>query len=117
MSNHPSLIEAAKAVISQADISHHSPGGIESVDVLYPAIAQLRAALSATPDAASADGAGLCEWLGNDDGTWNPSCDGEAFIFNDGGPLENKFRFCPYCAKPIGEFQEDTTPTRQESAS
>jgi len=28
---------------------------------------------------------------------------GNAFIFNDGGPKDNRFRYCPYCGKLILE--------------
>lgn len=38
-----------------------------------------------------------CHWREDDDGTWIPSCGGDAFEFNEGGPVENKFARCPYC--------------------
>lgn len=37
-----------------------------------------------------------CEWTVDDDGIYNSSC-GQIFVFTDDGPIENKFRYCPYC--------------------
>lgn len=33
-------------------------------------------------------------------GYWETGCD-NLFQFNTGGPEENRFKFCPYCGKPI----------------
>ena len=44
-----------------------------------------------------------CLWgedVDEQEGYWESSC-GSSFIFNDGGPFENEFLFCPYCGKPI----------------
>ena len=41
-----------------------------------------------------------CHWESDCDGTWNSQC-GLAFIFNDDGPCENEFKFCPKCGGPI----------------
>ena len=39
----------------------------------------------------------VCEWSGDPySSTWETECD-NAFVFNDEGPEENGFRFCPYC--------------------
>ena len=37
-----------------------------------------------------------CEWSENSDGQWETSCD-NMFEFNEGGPILNGFKFCPYC--------------------
>jgi DNA-binding XRE family transcriptional regulator len=37
-----------------------------------------------------------CRWTEDEDGNWDTAC-GETFTFIDGGPKENKTRFCPYC--------------------
>jgi len=42
-----------------------------------------------------------CEWKETDEGS-ESGC-GELFIFNDGGPFDNGFVFCPYCGKKIEE--------------
>jgi len=42
----------------------------------------------------------LCVWREDEDGSWWSDCD-NGFIFNDAGPHENKFEFCPYCGKEI----------------
>ena len=34
------------------------------------------------------------------DGHWETGC-GEAFNFFDGGPIENRMNYCPYCGKPL----------------
>lgn len=51
-----------------------------------------------------------CVWeIDQDDSGefWKPGCDDSGvkdFYFSDGGPFENNFKFCPYCAKPIVEL-------------
>jgi hypothetical protein len=46
-----------------------------------------------------------CVWTRDEDmhGTeyWELSCGDHPFVFTDGGPEENKFRFCPTCGKPL----------------
>ena len=39
---------------------------------------------------------------------------GQAFTFNDGGPAENNFNFCPYCGKPIETQQLSTDWEKDE---
>lgn len=41
-----------------------------------------------------------CTWTEDGDGVWETAC-GEAYCFTDGGPRENRSRFCPYCGKPL----------------
>ncbi len=41
-----------------------------------------------------------CAWTEDGDGVWQTAC-GEAFVFTDGGPAENRARFCPYCGRPL----------------
>lgn len=42
-----------------------------------------------------------CFWqFEDDDGSYSTSCN-HMFIFNDEGPNENGFRFCPYCGKSL----------------
>ena len=48
----------------------------------------------------------ICDWVEDYDGVWSSACD-NAFVFNDGGPKENDFKYCPYCRKKIKE-QTDT---------
>ena len=33
---------------------------------------------------------------------WDTCC-GEVYCFIDGGPSENRMRFCPFCGKPIAQ--------------
>jgi hypothetical protein len=41
-----------------------------------------------------------CTWTEDDDGPWDVEC-GNRFEFNEGGPPENGFDFCPYCGKKL----------------
>jgi len=47
-----------------------------------------------------------CLWASDGNGVWTSDChrtngDGPSFAFDDGGPVENGFSFCPYCGKPL----------------
>jgi len=51
-----------------------------------------------------------CLWLINPDyltqiDIYETSC-GNSFTFNDGGPTENDFEFCPYCGMAIKTGEE-----------
>ena len=37
-----------------------------------------------------------CRWKEDEDGNWFTGCM-EGFVFMDGGPVENSFKFCCYC--------------------
>ena len=43
-----------------------------------------------------------CTWTENEDGVYETNCD-NMFVFNDGGPVENGFRYCPYCGLELSE--------------
>lgn len=43
-----------------------------------------------------------CAWNEDEEGYWNTTC-GEIWIFNDGGPSDNRCNYCFYCGKPIEE--------------
>jgi hypothetical protein len=62
---------------------------------------KLDAALRACPEALAPPDDG-CVWtLEDEDGSaYQTSC-GEMFEFNDGGPAENKAKFCQYCGKAL----------------
>ena len=47
-----------------------------------------------------------CGWKQDQDGNWWTSC-GKGFTFVDGGPVENGFKFCPYCGGEIWMGQEE----------
>lgn len=42
----------------------------------------------------------VCEWLEDDDGNWETSCD-NAHVLNDGTPAENGMKFCCYCGRVL----------------
>ena len=46
-----------------------------------------------------------CRWtIPNDtyDGdVYEPECGADPWEFNDGGPVENKMRFCPFCGRRL----------------
>ena len=47
-----------------------------------------------------------CTWTQNDDeddSYWAAACCDHLFVFNDGGPVENSFRYCPYCGLELKE--------------
>ena len=47
-----------------------------------------------------------CTWTQNDDeddSYWAAACCDHLFVFNDGGPVENGFRYCPYCGLELKE--------------
>jgi hypothetical protein len=37
-----------------------------------------------------------CQWTEDEDGNWSTAC-GECFVFETGGPKENKAQWCPFC--------------------
>jgi len=41
-----------------------------------------------------------CGWKQDKDRNWWSSC-GEGYRLDDGGPVENGFKFCPYCGGEI----------------
>lgn len=62
------------------------------------AMRQERDAALARVDAAKA---APCVWAEEGEGEyWSTRC-GQANWFADGGPAENRYRFCPYCGNPI----------------
>lgn len=48
----------------------------------------------------------FCEWTyeGLED-YWATAC-GNKHVFIDGGPVDNKHKFCPYCGNEIHQFDE-----------
>jgi len=48
-----------------------------------------------------------CKWTEDDTcDFWETAC-GQLFEFNDGGPVENMFKFCPHCGKPLDEHKSE----------
>lgn len=45
-------------------------------------------------------------WQERFDPYWTSDCGRAAFEFTDGGPVQNGFRFCPHCGRPLRELQE-----------
>ena len=41
-----------------------------------------------------------CRWTEDDEGDWSTQCD-EVFFFFEGGPIENRQRYCGYCGGAI----------------
>jgi hypothetical protein len=41
-----------------------------------------------------------CRWSEDEDGNWDTAC-GECFVFETGGPTENRARWCHYCGRRI----------------
>lgn len=57
----------------------------------------------------------MCQWFQeHDEGVWWTDC-GNAFVFEDGGPIQNGFKFCGYCGKQLEENKEhEPEPERDE---
>lgn len=47
-----------------------------------------------------------CVWV-DQDSHWYESACNNAFVFNDDGPTENGFKFCPYCGLPLVEQRSE----------
>ncbi len=45
-----------------------------------------------------------CRWHSDGADCWETECD-HNFYFTEGGPLENGFKFCPYCGHKIAREQ------------
>lgn len=41
---------------------------------------------------------GSCLWSEDEDGNWHTSCR-QIHIFFEDGPVENFYKYCPYCGK------------------
>jgi len=49
----------------------------------------------------------ICRWWRERwDPYWSSDCHNAAFEFNDGGPTDNGFRFCPHCGRELIEGRE-----------
>jgi hypothetical protein len=44
----------------------------------------------------------ICTWKHDDSGAWESGC-GNLFEFNDGGPVDNGYAFCPYCGSELAQ--------------
>jgi hypothetical protein len=43
-----------------------------------------------------------CVWDQDNDGVWETTCN-QMFVFNDDGPIANKFKWCPFCGWKLVE--------------
>jgi len=51
-----------------------------------------------------------CRWTYDEDEcSWDGSC-GAKWYLDDGGPVENKMRFCPDCGHPLGQVKPKESP-------
>ena len=78
---------------------------LKSVSTSYDANTQKVKVKEADPaetgtNAPSTHGDSVCLWTEDKDSVWETTC-GHSFIFNDGGPHDNEFEFCPYCGQRI----------------
>lgn len=44
-----------------------------------------------------------CEWKADEEGVWTTGCC-QAFVLEDGGPIENSMKFCCYCGLILDEL-------------
>lgn len=45
-----------------------------------------------------------CQWAEDEDAIWATEC-GQAFEFNESGPVANGLKFCGYCGKTLTEIR------------
>ena len=55
----------------------------------------------------------VCRWTQDDDGVWQTTC-GNAHVFCDGNPKENKYAFCPYCGRTLEQVETEVTDGNEE---
>lgn len=87
-------MERALRLIADAPIYHHV--------CEHPLCAEIKARLMNSIRAASPEPS-VCEWTYDDNEyapKWDSAC-GEAWCFIDGGPEENRVRYCHGCGKPV----------------
>lgn len=59
-----------------------------------------------------------CRWSEDEDGNWDTAC-GEVFVFETGGPTENRAKWCPYCGRrihPVNFEQNADVDARRDGA-
>jgi hypothetical protein len=47
-----------------------------------------------------------CDWFTDYEGAWGSDC-GMLWEFTDGGPTENRVKFCMGCGKPVNVLPPD----------
>ncbi|MGE5523420.1 MAG: hypothetical protein ACM3SS_06885 [Rhodospirillaceae bacterium] len=72
-------------------------------ELIHDAIRAALAERTAQAGGEDARDVATCLWTKNEDGYFDTSC-GQAFVFTDGGPSENRMEFCCYCG---GRLTED----------
>jgi hypothetical protein len=50
-----------------------------------------------------------CRWIEDADGVWESSC-GQSWVFDTGGPKENKVRYCHWCGKRVKAKEQKEQP-------
>ena len=54
-----------------------------------------------------------CFWIEIiSDACWESECNKKGFSFNEGSPVDNGFKFCPYCGRNLKENR----PNRKKEA-
>lgn len=96
--------------ICRGACKHYSMGVECPTDATYepwplnkcPTCAHINCHASTCPD----DPAKFCDWtqLDENSGHYESTC-GMSFVFDDGGPVNNEFAFCPKCGKKLKENQ------------
>lgn len=55
-----------------------------------------------------------CQWSFDDnEDAWFSSCD-DGFVFTEGGPVDNRFSYCPYCGKELVENNADSAEVMKD---
>jgi len=60
---------------------------------------------------------GICAWQADEDGNLYTDC-GEIFCIEEGTPVENGFKFCIYCGKPMAycSYRDPLDDEEEEAA-
>lgn len=59
-------------------------------------------------------GGARCNWMADEDGNWVTAC-GEMHVLIDGGPVDNRMRFCCYCGAPLWEMHLRSSRARPKT--
>lgn len=93
------LLANTKFLTRVLDDPTRSPGeGFTDGEIVARVAAHMTDALLAELERTTPQPA--CEWKEDEDGNWDTGC-GNTFSFDEGGPEENKSKFCCYCGKGV----------------
>ena len=81
---------------------YHPKDGCELKSVVLGRAASKKKASEPSAAPPCSANCSVCDWQQEEEGQWETDCD-ETFEFQEGGPLDNGFEWCPYCGKKLVE--------------